>query len=80
MRALTSACGEEFRGVAAGGAVWAGKEAGSGMNKDGDSRLGGGEKARSGMNKDGNCWVFVIFVKTGSMTGSCSRGWEDFHS
>lgn len=54
MRALTSACGEGFRGVASGGAVWGGEEAGSGMNKDGDSRLEGGEEARSGMNKDGN--------------------------
>lgn len=62
MRALTSPCGEGFRGVAAGGAVWGGEEAGSGMNKDGD------------------CWVFVMFVKTGSMTGSSSRAWKDFHS
>lgn len=32
------------------------------------------------MNKDGDCWVFVMFVKTGSMTGPSSRAWEDFHS
>lgn len=65
MRALISACGEVFRGVAAGG----GEEAGSGMNKDGDSRLA-----------EGDCFVLVMFVKKGSMTCSCSRGWEDFHS
>lgn len=87
MRALISACGEGFRKVAARGAAWGGVEAGSGINKDGDSRLGGGEEVGSGMNKDGDsrlgggdCWVLVMFVKNGSITGSCSRGWEDFRS
>lgn len=51
--------------MAAGGR----EEAGSGMNKDEDSRLAGGV-----------CWVLLMFVKRGSMTCSCSRGWEDFHS
>ena len=50
-------------------AAGVGEEAGSGMNKDWDSRLRGR-----------NCWVLVMFVKRGSMTCSCSRGWEDFHS
>lgn len=65
MRALISACEEGFLGVAAGGR----EEAGSGMNKDEDSRLAGVV-----------CWVLLMFVKRGSMTCSCSRGWEDFHS
>ena len=64
-----------------------GEEAGSGMNKDGDPRLGRGEETGSGMNKvevsrlgGGDCWVLVMFVKKGSMTGSCSRGCEDSNS